>query len=107
MRAVAPLTSRNPTARGNCPPKSGVFAATGVPDAHSSRILIVDDNEANRQILVTRLSKHGYEILQAADGEEALASALQHRPDLILLDVDMPKLDGFEVCRRLKKDPRL
>jgi adenylate cyclase len=72
-----------------------------------ARILIVDDNEANRQILVTRLSKHGYEILQAADGEEALASASQHQPDLMLLDVEMPKLDGFEVCRRLKKDPRL
>ena len=70
-----------------------------------ARILIVDDNETNRQILVTRLSKHGYEILQAADGEEALASALQHRPDLMLLDVGMPKLDGFEVCRRLKNDP--
>jgi adenylate cyclase len=72
-----------------------------------ARILIVDDNETNRQILVTRLSKHGYEILQAADGEEALASALQLRPDLMLLDVGMPKLDGFEVCRRLKKDPAM
>ena len=70
-----------------------------------ARILIVDDNETNRDILVTRLSKHGYETLQAADGEEALACASQHHPDLILLDVEMPKLDGFEVCRRLKKDP--
>lgn len=70
-----------------------------------ARILIVDDNETSRQILVTRLSKHGYGILQAADGEEALGSASQHRPDLMLLDVEMPKLDGFEVCRRLKKDP--
>jgi adenylate cyclase len=73
----------------------------------SARILIVDDNEANRDILVARLSKHGYEILQAADGEEALASASQHRPDLMLLDVEMPKLDGFEVCRRLKRDPAM
>src|SRR6201997_5516166 len=72
-----------------------------------ARILIVDDNETNRDILVTRLSKHGYETLQAADGEEALASAAQHRPDLMLLDVEMPKLDGFEVCRRLKKDPAM
>jgi len=72
-----------------------------------ARILIVDDNETNRDILVTRLSKHGYETLQAADGEEALASASQHRPDLMLLDVEMPKLDGFEVCRRLKKDPAM
>jgi len=72
-----------------------------------ARILIVDDNETNRDILVTRLSSHGYETLQAADGEEALASASQHRPDLMLLDVEMPKLDGFEVCRRLKKDPAM
>ena len=72
-----------------------------------ARILVVDDNEINRDILVTRLSKHGYEMLQAADGEEALASAAQHRPDLMLLDVEMPKLDGFEVCRRLKKDPAM
>ena len=72
-----------------------------------ARILIVDDNETNRDILVTRLSKHGYDTLQAGDGEEALASVSQHHPDLILLDVEMPKLDGFEVCRRLKKDPTM
>jgi adenylate cyclase len=71
------------------------------------RILVVDDNETNRDILITRLQKHGYELLQAADGEEALASVAQHRPDLILLDVEMPKLDGFEVCRRLKNDPAM
>jgi adenylate cyclase len=72
-----------------------------------ARILIVDDNETNRDILVTRLSKHGYETLQAADGEEALASTSQHQPDLMLLDVEMPKLNGFEVCRRLKSDPAM
>jgi adenylate cyclase len=72
-----------------------------------ARILVVDDNETNRDILVTRLQTHGYELLQAADGEAALACAKEHRPDLILLDVMMPKLDGFEVCRRLKKDATL
>ena len=72
-----------------------------------ARILVVDDNETNRDILITRLGVHGYELLQAADGEEALASVAQHHPDLILLDVEMPKLDGFEVCRRLKSDPSL
>ena len=71
------------------------------------RILIVDDHETNRDILITRLGMHGYELLQAADGEEALASARENLPDLILLDVMMPKLDGFEVCRRLKSDPDL
>ena len=68
------------------------------------RILIVDDNETNRDILVTRLGIHGYELLQAADGEEALAVAKQHLPDLILLDVMMPKLDGIEVTKRIKAD---
>jgi len=72
-----------------------------------ARILVVDDNETNRDILVTRLENNGYQTLQAADGEQALASVKQHLPDLILLDVEMPKLDGFEVCRRLKKDPAM
>ena len=68
------------------------------------RILVVDDNETNRDILVTRLEAHGYQTLQAADGEEALRGVAQHRPDLVLLDVMMPSLDGVEACRRLKSD---
>ena len=72
-----------------------------------ARILVVDDNEANRDILRARLEANGYEVLQAADGEAAIAAAKAHRPDLILLDVMMPKLDGIEACRRLKADPEL
>ena len=72
-----------------------------------ARILIVDDNEANRDILATRLAAHGYQVAEAADGEEALAAAYQYLPDLILLDVMMPKIDGVEVCRRLKADKSL
>jgi len=68
------------------------------------RSLVVDDHATNRDILTTRLKAYGYETLQAADGEEALAAVQQHRPDLILLDVMMPKLDGIETCRRLKGD---
>jgi adenylate cyclase len=68
-------------------------------------ILIVDDNAANIDISRTRLMAHGYTTTTAADGEEALSSAREHRPDLILLDVMMPKLDGIEVTRRLKGDP--
>lgn len=71
------------------------------------RILVVDDNEINRDLLCTRLRTHGYELIEAADGEEALASAREHLPDLILLDVMMPKIDGIEVCRRLKADREL
>jgi adenylate cyclase len=68
------------------------------------RILIVDDNQANVKMLQTRLVADGYDVVTAADGEEGLAAAREQRPDLILLDVMMPKLDGFEVCRRLRAD---
>jgi adenylate cyclase len=71
------------------------------------RILIVDDNEINRDILLTRLGPQGYELLQACDGEEALSVAREKLPDLILLDVMMPKIDGIEVCRQLKADTNL
>lgn len=71
------------------------------------RILLVDDMPANLHILELRLKVSGYEILTATDGEEALAIALERQPDLILLDVMMPKIDGFEVCRRLKADRSL
>jgi class 3 adenylate cyclase/CheY-like chemotaxis protein len=72
-----------------------------------ARVLIADDNPANVDILRTRLAVHGYELLTAADGEEALGLAREKQPDLVLLDVMMPKLDGFEVCRRLKADASL
>jgi adenylate cyclase len=72
-----------------------------------ARILVVDDNEINRDILVTRLQSHGYETLQASDGEQALAMVRDLLPDLILLDIMMPNIDGIEVCRRVKKDPAL
>ncbi|MGH8064414.1 MAG: response regulator [Candidatus Entotheonellia bacterium] len=68
------------------------------------RILIADDQPMNVDILQTRLAVHGYEILTAADGEEALAMARAQQPDLILLDIMMPKMDGIEVCRLLKGD---
>ena len=71
------------------------------------RILIVDDNETNRDILASRLATQGYDLRQAADGAEALAAAKTLVPDLILLDVMMPKINGIEVCRRLKSDPTL
>jgi len=68
------------------------------------RILIVDDTPANVHILQARLAANGYDIVTATDGEEALAVVREAQPDLILLDVMMPKLDGFEVCRRLRSD---
>jgi adenylate cyclase len=71
------------------------------------RLLIVDDEPINLDILQTRLSVHGYEILTATNGEEALAIATAQRPDLILLDIMMPKMDGIDVCRHLKADTSL
>ncbi|HVY07456.1 MAG TPA: response regulator [Burkholderiales bacterium] len=71
------------------------------------RILVVDDNPVNVDILRTRLSAQGYEVVTAADGEQALEAVAKHLPDLILLDVMMPKLDGVEVCRRLRADTSL
>jgi class 3 adenylate cyclase len=68
------------------------------------RILIVDDNETNRCLLTTRLGAEGYQTVEAEDGEKALAIVHEIAPDVVLLDVMMPKIDGFEVCRRLKGD---
>jgi class 3 adenylate cyclase len=69
-------------------------------------VLVVDDDEANRMLLRDPLETHGYEIIEAENGEQALQKVEQRPPDVILLDVMMPRLDGFEVCRRLKKDAR-
>jgi adenylate cyclase len=71
------------------------------------RLLIADDNPLNVDILRTRLATQGYEVLTASDGEAALALARAQQPDLLLLDIMMPGLDGLEVCRRLKGDPTL
>jgi class 3 adenylate cyclase/CheY-like chemotaxis protein len=70
-------------------------------------VLIADDNAMNLKILTTRLAAEGYRVLTAVDGAQALAMATAERPDLILLDVMMPQIDGFEVCRRLKQDPAM
>lgn len=71
-----------------------------------ARILVVDDDEAARNLLEAILDMDGYTVRSAASGEEALAAAAQQLPDLILLDVSMPGIDGFEVARRLKADSR-
>jgi two-component system, cell cycle response regulator len=70
----------------------------------TGRILVVDDIEANRRLLRVRLEREYYDVLEAASGTEALDIAQAAMPDLILLDVMMPGMDGFEVCRRLKRD---
>lgn len=71
------------------------------------RILIADDERMGREVLRSALAAGGYEIYQAVDGEEAMSITEQVQPDLILLDVMMPKCDGFEFCRRLRARPQL
>lgn len=70
------------------------------------RILVVDDEIYIVHILEFSLTMEGYTILTAFDGEEALRVIEKERPDLVVLDIMMPKLDGYEVCRRLRKDER-
>ncbi len=73
----------------------------------SKRILVVEDQADNRQIIRDMLSATDYQITEAENGEEALAAAIKQRPDLILMDIQMPILDGYEATRRFKADPGL
>ncbi|PYQ05056.1 MAG: hypothetical protein DMF83_16510 [Acidobacteria bacterium] len=75
-------------------------------DIGQDRILVVDDGAENREILVDLLGSEGYTVDTAVDGAEAVEKALASPPDLILMDVSMPRLTGFEACRRLKADER-
>ena len=72
----------------------------------AAKILIADDNQAMREAIIRFVEAEGYTALAARNGREALALALEKQPDLVLLDVTMPDIDGFEVCRRLKNNPR-
>lgn len=74
------------------------------PDSDRPKILVVDDHPSSRMTAVALLSVEGYEVLEADSGPKALERVSQSNPDLILLDVMMPGMDGFEVCRRLKED---
>ena len=76
-------------------------------DLTGCKILVVDDVPANLDVLVQSLTRASYEILVATSGEESLKVAANTRPDLVLLDVMMPGIDGYEVCERLKADPEL
>lgn len=70
------------------------------------RILIADDDEGLRRLLRLVLCREGYEVIEAADGAETLARAYDSHPTLVLLDVMMPDMDGYDVCRRLRSDLR-
>ena len=77
------------------------------PTESSEKILLVDDNPTNLQVLLQTLQGRGYKLLIAKDGENALRIASKAKPALVLLDIMMPGIDGYEVCRRLKADPEM
>jgi len=73
----------------------------------SKRILVIEDTENNRRILNDLLTNAGFEVLEAVDGEKGVAMAAETRPDLILMDIQLPIVDGYEVTRRIKANPDL
>jgi two-component system, cell cycle response regulator DivK len=73
----------------------------------AKRILVVEDHEENRQIMRDLLTHAGYEMLEAHTGEDGVTATARERPDLILMDIQLPGIDGYEVTRRIKADPTL
>ncbi|MFA5871822.1 MAG: response regulator [Parcubacteria group bacterium] len=76
-------------------------------DANKKKILIVEDDRALQNALLEMLGQEGYELIPAVDGEEGLAKAASEKPDLILLDIILPKKDGYEVLADIKKNPEI
>jgi CheY-like chemotaxis protein len=74
-------------------------------DTDMPRILLVEDNEMNRDMLSRRLVRKGYEVSIAVDGLQAVALAAESKPDLVLMDLSLPEIDGWEATRRIKADP--
>src|SRR5882757_6039002 len=83
-----------------------MIAAEVPPESVTATVLIIDDTPANLGVVVEHLEDHGFRVTVAQEGEEGLRRAESFPPDLVLLDVMMPGIDGFETCRRLKASAR-
>lgn len=99
---VAPTQQPAPEATA---PTVDVAAPTPAPTGPLKKILLVEDDDALASVYETRLQAEGFDVRRVPNGEEALASALQYKPDLILLDVMMPKVSGFDVLDILRNTP--
>src|SRR5713226_9903796 len=107
-RGSQPVTTQCESPRGRSWWRSGESSQAqklGRGDCMEAKILVVDDEPANCALFEAILRNQGYSVVLATDGHGALEEFARHRPDLILLDVMIPRPDGFEVCRRLKANP--
>lgn len=84
-----------------------ILEQAGVVDESAIRVLVVDDNRTNRMVLTALLKRHDYEILSAENGQQAVELFERERPVLVLMDVMMPVMDGYEAAELLANDPRL
>ncbi len=74
----------------------------GKVDVSKKKLLIVEDNQDSRELLIKLLRSHPYHLIEAADGEEGLKKAIEERPDVILMDISLPKMGGYEILKELK-----
>lgn len=76
-----------------------------IPEGSKGSVLVVDDSPTDLYVLVKLLQEHGYDVMTAGDGDEALHKAVSAKPPLVMLDIILPKQNGFQVCRQLKRGP--